>query len=388
MLVKWIGASLAFYGAETALQAIAALVGIAFAVWIAFNYIGQGGEASGVLLLFYWALRLPALGQTLATSLQQYPMQRNRFLRLSELLNAPEEARGVDSKSPLKTVGGESATNGGVAIEMGGLSVQAGGHTILQDINLSIAQGEHIAVVGPSGAGKSSLVGILLGWHRPAQGAVRVDGIPLEGQRLAALRSATAWVDPEVQIWNRSLLDNLHYGVESAGRKPLNTAIQGANLFDVLERLPDGLQTVLGEGGGLVSGGEGQRVRLGRSMLRPDIRLALLDEAFRGLDRPQRQALLVQAREHWADATLIFISHDVAETQAFDRVLVMEQGRIVEDAPPAQLLAQASRYRALLEAEISVREELWADAEWRRLWLEDGELKEHSRTDGRPDNGD
>jgi len=113
-------------------------------------------------------------------------------------------------------------------------------------------------------------------------------------------------------------------------------------------------------------------------MLRPDIRLALLDESFRGLDRPQRQALLVQAREHWADATLIFISHDVAETQAFDRVLVMEQGRIVEDAPQARLLAQASRYRALLEAERSVREELWADAGWRRLWLEDGELKEHT----------
>jgi cell division protein FtsL len=66
----------------------------------------------------------------------------------------------------------------------------------------------------------------------------------------------------------------------------------------------------------------------------------------------------------------------------------MEQGRIVEDAPPARLLAQASRYRALLEAEISVREELWANAEWRRLWLEDGELKEHSRTDDRPDNRD
>ena len=106
----------------------------------------------------------------------------------------------------------------------------------------------------------------------------------------------------------------------------------------------------------------------------------------RGLDRPQRQALLVKAREHWADATLIFISHDVAETQAFDRVLVLEQGRIVEDAPPAQLLTQASRYRAMLGAERVVREDLWADAKWRRLWLEDGELKEHSRTDGSPDN--
>ena len=91
-----------------------------------------------------------------------------RLLRLSELLNAPEEAQGVDSNAPLKTVSGESAANGGVAIEMRGLSVRAGGHDILKDINLAIAQGEHIAVVGPSGAGKSSLMGILLGWHRPA----------------------------------------------------------------------------------------------------------------------------------------------------------------------------------------------------------------------------
>ena len=123
-------------------------------------------------------------------------------------------------------------------------------------------------------------------------------------------------------------------------------------------------------------------------MLREDIRLVLLDEAFRGLDRVQRQTLLVQAREHWRHATLVFISHDVAETQAFDRVLVMEQGGIVEDAPPAQLLAQASRYRVLLEAERVVREDLWADAKWRRLRLEDGELKEQSRTDGRPDKKD
>jgi ATP-binding cassette subfamily B protein len=388
LLVRWVTASLAFYRAETALYAIAALVGIAFAVWIPFNYIVQGGEASGVLLLFYWALRLPALGQHLATSLQRYPMQRNRFLRLLELLHAPEEASVVDSDSPVKTGAGESAAHGTVAIEMRGLSVRAGGHAILQDINLAIAQGEHIAVVGPSGAGKSSLVGILLGWHRPAQGNVLVDGAPLQGQRLSALRRETAWIDPAVQIWNRSLSDNLLYGTQGVGAHTLSTAIQRANLLDVLERLPDGLQTVLGEGGGLVSGGEGQRVRLGRSILRQDIRLVVLDEAFRGLDRAQRRALLLQAREHWAKATLIFISHDVAETQAFDRVLVMQHGHIIEDAPPARLLARASRYRALLEAERMVRENLWADAEWRRLWLEDGELKERSRTDGSPDNRD
>jgi len=130
-------------------------------------------------------------------------MQRNRLLRLLELLTALEEASVGDSDAAAGAVVGESAVakpHAGVAIEIGDLTVRAGGHAILQDINLSIAPGEHIAVVGPSGAGRSSLVGILLGWHRPAQGDVLVDGAPLQGQRLSALRSETAWVDPAVQI--------------------------------------------------------------------------------------------------------------------------------------------------------------------------------------------
>ena len=162
--------------------------------------------------------------------------------------------------------------------------MRAAGHTILDKIDLDIAAGAHVAIVGPSGAGKSSLVGILLGWHRPASGRVLVDGWPLDGDRLEHLRRATAWVDPSVQLWNRSLLDNLRYGGSAAVSPPLDQVIETADLRDLLETLPDGLQTPLGEGGGLVSGGEGQRVRLGRGLLRPGVRLVILDEPFRGLD--------------------------------------------------------------------------------------------------------
>jgi ATP-binding cassette subfamily B protein len=198
------------------------------------------------------------------------------------------------------------------------------------------------------------------------------------------LRRETAWVDPAVRLWNRSLLDNLYYGTYNSNATQLDLAMEQADLFEILERLPQGLQTSLGEGGGLVSGGEGQRVRLGRALLRPKTRLVILDEPFRGLDRPKRRELLNNARQHWRQATLLCVTHDVGETQGFQRVLVVQEGQIVEDASPDALAAQPdSRYRALLEAEKAVRIGLWEGAGWRRLWLADGRLsEEHSGRDG------
>ena len=199
--------------------------------------------------------------------------------------------------------------------------------------------------------------------------------------RLAQLRQETAWVDPAVQLWNRSLLDNLRYGAHGDPAPPLAAVIEQAELRSVLEKLPDGLQTPLGEGGGLVSGGEGQRVRFGRALLRPGVRLVILDEPFRGLDREQRRELLARARRLWRQATLLCITHDVGATQAFDRVLVVEAGRIVEHGAPADLAARPeSRYRAMLEAEVMVREGLWSSGVWRRLWLEGGRLVDNLST--------
>jgi ABC-type transport system involved in cytochrome bd biosynthesis fused ATPase/permease subunit len=245
----------------------------------------------------------------------------------------------------------------------------------LKEITLEIQPGEHIAIVGPSGAGKSSLVGLLLGWNRPSQGRILVDERALDGRRVQALRRETAWVDPAVQLWNRSLYDNLRYGMEQADGQPLAGVIQDADLFGVLERMPDGLKTSLGEGGGLVSGGEGQRVRLGRAMLRSGARLVILDEPFRGLDREKRRNLLVKARQHWETATLLCITHDVSETLNFPRVLVIEEGRIIEDGTPQDLATRpGARYQQLLEAEEQVRQGLWASTDWQRLWIEDGRL--------------
>jgi ATP-binding cassette subfamily B protein len=173
----------------------------------------------------------------------------------------------------------------------------------------------------------------------------------------------------------------LRYGAKDEALFSVSEVVEAADLGAVLQRLPDGLQTSLGEGGALVSGGEGQRVRLGRAMLRQGVRLAILDEPFRGLDRERRREFLARARTRWLGVTLLCITHDVGETLSFERVLIMEGGRIVEDGAPRELAAQPrSRYRSLLEAEEDVREKLWAGVEWRRLRLEKGHLSETPRS--------
>ena len=130
------------------------------------------------------------------------------------------------------------------------------------------------------------------------------------------------------------MLSNLSYGTHVEGALPIGRVSAWADLQAVLPTLPDGFQTPLGEGGALLSGGEGQRVRLGRAMLRPGVRLVILDEAFRGLDREHRRTLLSRARQWWPGVTMLCITHDMDCTRDFDQVVVLDNGRIVEQGAP------------------------------------------------------
>jgi len=153
--------------------------------------------------------------------------------------------------------------------------------------------------------------------------------------------------------------------------------LEAADLGRILERAPEGLQTPIGEGGTLVSSGEGQRIRIGRALGRSGVRLAILDEPARGLGREERRHMLSSLRAHFRGATLLCVTHDVSDTLDFDRVLVIEQGRILEQGVPRTLSAQPrSRYRALLDEEGAMRRELGANAAWRRLRLHAGRVRE------------
>ena len=372
-LVQWGDAQVRLQRLAVLIEGCQTLMGYALAAWLLFHlHTGKEGHA---LLLAYWALQLPLLGQSFVVFARQVPMQRNIAERVLEPLSTPEEAR---SEEPCEAIATATFETAGPRISMRDVTVRAGGIALLEHLDLEIAPGSHVAIVGESGAGKSTLVGLLLGWHRPAAGEILVDERPLTDAAVQRLRRQTAWVDPAVQLWNERFVDNLTYAVGPASTpSDLGWAVRAADLQKVLERLPDGLQAPLGEGGALVSGGEGQRVRLGRAMMQRGVRLAVLDEPFRGLDRAQRGALLRRSRELWSSATLLCATHDVAETLQFDRVLVVGSGKILEDGDPATLAAAGdSLYAQLLAAERALTSSAWTDEAWRRIRVERGHLTE------------
>jgi len=377
LLVDWVRASRGLLRLGIAAEATRSLLATALSAALLWTHFSQRGSAGGSdLLLVYWVLKLPALGGGLAHLLQAWPGQRNVLLRLLEPLAAPE---APISAATTHAVAPQPASQaGGVDLRIEAGHVVAAGHDILRDVDLHVAAGEHVAIVGSSGAGKSTLLGLLLGWHRLARGRLQVDGHELDAGAQDTLRRQTAWVDPAVQLWNRSLADNLGYACADGGLARLDGAMEASGLRPVLHKLPQGLQTPLGEGGALLSGGEGQRVRLARALLQTGVRLVLLDEPFRGLDRGQRGHLLQRARRRWLGTTLLCVTHDVAETQGFDRVLVVEDGRIVEDGPPGVLAAGATRYAELLQAEHALHATLWQGALWRRLRVQGGRVVEDS----------
>ena len=347
------------------------------------DYIDLAGETSAVIVLLYLSMLMPRFAQALVLAAQQYPLIRITILRLLEPLDAPPESLswyadlsdGAGAQPGSPPAEPELPDPNAVALTIENVTTTAGGRTILNGVTLRIAAGEHVAIVGSSGAGKSSLVGLLLGWRAPTTGTVRADGRLLRRETLAALRRTTAWVDPQVRLWNSSTLDNLVYGIDEFERgERVDNAARKAGLEEVLARF-ETPEAPLGESGRLVSGGEGQRVRLGRALARPRPRLVILDEPFRGLDSAARHELTARGREHWKTATLLLISHDIADTAQFDRVVVVEDGRIVEDGAPATLAARPSRYRQLLEAENHARAMLRDRSDWRRLSLRDGRLE-------------
>jgi ATP-binding cassette subfamily B protein len=375
LLSEWARAVLALQRASITIEGLQMLAGFGLVAWMLLGHLGAGG-GSGLLLQVYWLLNLPALGYELALIAREYPAYRSTILRVLEPLGAPD-FRTQETRPSAPTV---VETGAGVRIEARGVAVRAAGHSILQEIDLEIAPGSHVAIVGASGAGKSTLVGLLLGWQRPAAGEFLVDGEPLTAEHLDQLRRVTAWVDPTVQIWNRSLLENLLYG--SGNTDAVGTVLEMAGLLSVVAKLPLGLATPLGEGGALLSAGEAQRVRLGRAMLRKDSRLVVLDEPFLGLERDRRRTLLTHARQRWTGSTLLYVTHDIVETRAFDRVLVVESGRIVEDGDPLHLAQMlSSRYRRLLQTQEHMQNRLAASTDWKRIRLESGRIvSDHVRS--------
>ncbi|MEM9555816.1 MAG: ATP-binding cassette domain-containing protein [Acidobacteriota bacterium] len=371
ILDHWLAAAFSFTRRAITVHTLQAALGLGLAATIVLQHTATHGVGGGVLLLTYWALALPQLGAALALVAQQLPDERSLIERITEPITA---ASPPPTEPPRRPDGRR-----GAELRFDAVDVVAGGQTILRSVDATIRAGETIAIVGTSGAGKSTWLSLLLGWHSPAAGRLTVDGEPLDAERLASLRPRTAWVDPAVTLWNRSLLANIRYG-DPDGAAPLEAISHRAALRELIQSLPRGLATLLGERGGLLAGGEGQRVRLARALARRDADLVLLDEPFRGLEAPRRRELLDGALAWWRGATILCATHDVALCDAFDRVAVLDGGRLVELDTPSALAATPTSRFAALRARDESRHRLWRSDRWRRLDLRAGVLARPAAT--------
>ena len=328
---------------------IASVMLIAFSavgiiMWIGGHDVFAGRMSAGELSAFVFYAAIVAGGAgTVAEVWGELQRAAGAAERLMELLGTA--ARIVAPALPAAA----PAASGARAIEFDeiGFAYPSRPEILaLQRFRLRIEPGERAALVGPSGAGKSTLFALLLRFYDPQHGAVRIDGVDLRDMDPRSARGLIAVVPQEPVIFAASVLDNVRYGRPGAGRDEVLAACDSAFALEFIERLPQGLDTALGERGITLSGGQRQRLSIARALL-ADRPILLLDEATSSLDAASELVVQRALEALEKGRTTLAIAHRLATVQHADRIIVMERGMIVAEGTHAELLRQGGLYARL-----------------------------------------
>ncbi|HHH43628.1 MAG TPA: lipid A export permease/ATP-binding protein MsbA [Gammaproteobacteria bacterium] len=218
---------------------------------------------------------------------------------------------------------------------------------VLKDISFAVQPGQSVALVGRSGSGKTTLANLLVRFYEPRQGAICLDGEDIRHYRLADLRRQVAMVGQDVILFNDTIAHNIAYGrTDEVSEEEIIACAEAAHAMEFIRELPDGLASRIGDRGVLLSGGQRQRIAIARAMLR-DAPVLVLDEATSALDSESERAVQDALQKLMQNRTSLIIAHRLSTVEHADRILVLDQGRIVESGNHATLLAQQGRYADL-----------------------------------------
>jgi ATP-binding cassette, subfamily B, bacterial len=324
----------------------ASVVGV---LWYGAQDVLSGGMTGGRLSQFvlYAVLAATAIG-SLSEVWGELAQCMGAAERLSELLQVQSEIKSPRHPKPLPV-----PPHGEIAFRDVSFSYPLRPETsALDDVSFHVAPGERVALVGPSGAGKTTTFALLLRFYDPGMGKVEIDGVPVNEVALAELRARFALVPQETALFADTVAANIAYGAKAATKSEIEAAAKAAFAHDFIEALPQGYDTMLGEGGVTLSAGQRQRIAIARAVLR-NAPILLLDEATSALDS-ESETLVQKALDKIMERrTTLVIAHRLATVVRADRILVFDRGHLVEEGTHQSLIGKGGVYKRLAELQFA-----------------------------------
>ncbi|WP_375784318.1 ABC transporter ATP-binding protein [Bradyrhizobium sp. Pha-3] len=322
---------------------VTVILTIAMLAW-ALNLWQQGAATTGdVVLVCTLGISILSATRDLAVALVDVTQHVARLTEALATLLQPHELKDHPEA--------ETLVKSGAAIAFNNVSFRyPGGLQVFERFSLRIQPGQRVGLVGQSGGGKSTLFTLLQRFYDVEQGNITVDGQDISRVTQQSLRAAISVVPQDISLFHRSILENIRYGRPDATDDEVRRAAIAARC-DFIESLPEGMNTIVGDRGVKVSGGQRQRIAIARAFLK-DAPILLLDEATAALDADSEEAIREALSRLMRGRTVVAIAHRLATLRSFDRVLVLQGGRIVEDGPPDILVKGRGPYRDLVAREM------------------------------------
>jgi len=324
--------------------AITVALTIALLAWVIVLWQRGGATTGDVVLVCTLGLSILNATRDLAVALVDVTQHVARLTEAIATLLLPHELQDHPEAEPL--------VKSGAAIALNNVSFRyPGGLKVFDRFSLRLHAGQRVGLVGQSGGGKSSLFVLLQRFYDVQHGSITIDGQDISRVTQQSLREAISVVPQDISLFHRSIMENIRYGRPTAtDNEVLRAAI--AARCDFVETLPEGLATMVGDRGVKFSGGQRQRIAIARAFLK-DAPILLLDEATAALDSESEEAIREALARLMRGRTVIAIAHRLATLRNFDRVVMLQAGRIIEDGPPGRLMQGKGPYRELVAREMS-----------------------------------